>query len=854
MILASSYGALWVASLALAPVAILAAALCCMGVRRPATRHALYVAVLVCFTAPLLASVGIRATLPDANVLTRIAPVSEPVPAAPEVLQSDVPIAPVAKPMPRSRPQREQVDTGGWASRRSMPSSRRAHSDPVEPGKYRTLERFTRNTPKRSEQPAPIIAPTPQTTIESTSPSTGALLMSSLRDSASAWRAGFFDVRNAIIALPPMPPFIWLGGIGVFGLAIIFRMMRQAWFIRSATPAPAEVRAMARQAAALVGLPKAPPVRFTTRRSSPLVTCGARVCVVLPAALWEELDDASRRAVLVHELAHLRRRDHWVRRLELLIGTAYWWHPVMWWVRKRLNEEADLACDVWVTTLLPHCRRAYAEALVRTTTYVGGNTRRGGRVPVAALGMATGPARRFGRRITMVMTERSRRRPSILGGAMCAAIAAIGMVVMPALACPDADEPAEPTKYRVQEAPETPEYSTTFDRFMGEGDRTDAAEARGAFEHRMKQLERELVEAGRLMGLKAREMKFQGREFQAAPEPPKAPRAEAPSAEQITLHYHLPKGKLGPMTGLMSRSDVPILITPGDDKITVHATIPQHRVFYSFCVLINPDGIEVTNEEGNSVRFKHHTSEHDAALKGKVAKAPKAPKARGRGIARDPAPRAVRIAPQARQGLHRDMQRKVHEELSRHRAQASRQIESHRRALHEHQRAAEQLYRRAERAHRRSDQDESAADAAEDRIESLHEEIERLHEMLEGLHERHHDDGADDRTLKATKAKSIATKSKIERMQREAMTLEHRAAETLADAELAMAEADKLEMEAESAEELAEQIEEAIEEAMESWEEAMESFEEEMADFQIEMQEMDDHDEEVEPVVTGAAA
>ena len=42
-----------------------------------------------------------------------------------------------------------------------------------------------------------------------------------------------------------------------------------------------------------------------------------------------------------HALAHLRRRDHWVRYLELAATCAYWWHPAAWWARAALREAVD---------------------------------------------------------------------------------------------------------------------------------------------------------------------------------------------------------------------------------------------------------------------------------------------------------------------------------------------------------------------------------------------------------------------------------------------------------------------------------------------------------------------------------
>ena len=52
-------------------------------------------------------------------------------------------------------------------------------------------------------------------------------------------------------------------------------------------------------------------------------------------------------AVLAHELAHLKRRDHWVRRLEAIVLGLYWWYPGAWWARRQLERAEEECCDAW---------------------------------------------------------------------------------------------------------------------------------------------------------------------------------------------------------------------------------------------------------------------------------------------------------------------------------------------------------------------------------------------------------------------------------------------------------------------------------------------------------------------------
>jgi beta-lactamase regulating signal transducer with metallopeptidase domain/HEAT repeat protein len=73
--------------------------------------------------------------------------------------------------------------------------------------------------------------------------------------------------------------------------------------------------------------------------------CGVfRATIVLPA----ECDSWSldrRRAVLLHELAHVRRHDLIGHTLSRLACAVYWFHPLVWTAAKRLRSESERACD-----------------------------------------------------------------------------------------------------------------------------------------------------------------------------------------------------------------------------------------------------------------------------------------------------------------------------------------------------------------------------------------------------------------------------------------------------------------------------------------------------------------------------
>jgi hypothetical protein len=177
------------------------------------------------------------------------------------------------------------------------------------------------------------------------------------------------------------------------------RIARFRRILRLAQPAPAALRAQVDTLARALGLARAPAIGVVPGPVSPLVwALGCRPCLLVPRGLWERLDEGQRTTLLVHELAHVRRRDHWVRGLELLVTGLYWWLPVVWIARRRLREAEEECCDAWVVWACPDAARTYAEALLETLDYLAGA---GPAAAVAASGL--GPVHHLKRRMTMIM-------------------------------------------------------------------------------------------------------------------------------------------------------------------------------------------------------------------------------------------------------------------------------------------------------------------------------------------------------------------------------------------------------------------------------------------------------------------
>lgn len=84
--------------------------------------------------------------------------------------------------------------------------------------------------------------------------------------------------------------------------------------------------------------------------------------IYLPAGL----DAAERRHILLHERAHLRHGDHWLRPLYYLAACIHWFDPLAWLAFGRARQESEALCDEAVLRALgEQVKPEYCRSLLR---------------------------------------------------------------------------------------------------------------------------------------------------------------------------------------------------------------------------------------------------------------------------------------------------------------------------------------------------------------------------------------------------------------------------------------------------------------------------------------------------------
>lgn len=218
-----------------------------------------------------------------------------------------------------------------------------------------------------------------------------------------------------------------LGALGVSATAA-WRVHRFRRLLRHAHPAPDAVQQRASELSRRLGLDRVPPVRLLDARVPPMLWPSRRgPILLLPEGLLPGLLDEERDTLLVHELAHVRRRDHWVRGLELVVTVLFWWYPVTWWARRALRQAEERCCDEWVVQVLPGSARAYAEGLLKSLDFVASVP---DPLPLGASG--AGPVRDLEARLKeIVMSTRPRPRLKATTRLALAVVGILGLAVFP---------------------------------------------------------------------------------------------------------------------------------------------------------------------------------------------------------------------------------------------------------------------------------------------------------------------------------------------------------------------------------------------------------------------------------------
>jgi beta-lactamase regulating signal transducer with metallopeptidase domain len=200
--------------------------------------------------------------------------------------------------------------------------------------------------------------------------------------------------------LPDSLQFVGIVGTTVVGLWFLAGWMSAARLSRRAQPAPVAWQLQLNALCQRLKINRDVRLRVVPDCCSPLTTGLIRNVILVPrtAAAWS---DDRRRAVLLHELAHIKRNDCRVQLGSHIACAIYWFNPLVWIAAGELRRERERACDDQVLHLGARAS-SYATHLLDIASELRPTVR-----PSAALAMAR-PSELEGRLLSVLAAGRAR--------------------------------------------------------------------------------------------------------------------------------------------------------------------------------------------------------------------------------------------------------------------------------------------------------------------------------------------------------------------------------------------------------------------------------------------------------------
>lgn len=145
--------------------------------------------------------------------------------------------------------------------------------------------------------------------------------------------------------------FDWMVGIWILGVALLSlrfcislgfaQRLRSRMNVNAPLPLVQGLKRIANQ----IGVNRSVSLSISAAATVPSVIGWLRPVILLPVASVAGLSRPQLEAVLAHELAHVRRHDYLVNLLQHGIETLLFFHPVVWWVSRKVREEREFCCD-----------------------------------------------------------------------------------------------------------------------------------------------------------------------------------------------------------------------------------------------------------------------------------------------------------------------------------------------------------------------------------------------------------------------------------------------------------------------------------------------------------------------------
>jgi beta-lactamase regulating signal transducer with metallopeptidase domain len=180
----------------------------------------------------------------------------------------------------------------------------------------------------------------------------------------AAARAPFVSMPAAWWTSDAAVLVLWALWLAVSGYRLASAAVSLRRVKRASVRVPAARQACLRHWASVTGDGRRTDLRVSMGvHAAAVLGCGAPMIAIAPGLLdW--LTDDELDGIVIHEWAHVQRRDDLMHLAQSCIGVIAGWHPAVWWLGRQLRLEREIACDELAVAKVGSAKR-YAASLVK---------------------------------------------------------------------------------------------------------------------------------------------------------------------------------------------------------------------------------------------------------------------------------------------------------------------------------------------------------------------------------------------------------------------------------------------------------------------------------------------------------
>lgn len=173
------------------------------------------------------------------------------------------------------------------------------------------------------------------------------------------------SIAKAAVIGESMLPYIWVAGM----LIMTLWLMVSYWILfkrlaQNSYKADARIQQIYETCKTKLEIPKEVSILIQNTISMPSLYGGLKPTILLPASVVN-LSNKELEYIILHELAHYKRKDIYTNYLLLILQTIHWFNPVMWYCFNKIRQDMEVATDQYVLSVLERAEyKEYGKTLI----------------------------------------------------------------------------------------------------------------------------------------------------------------------------------------------------------------------------------------------------------------------------------------------------------------------------------------------------------------------------------------------------------------------------------------------------------------------------------------------------------